>query len=105
MPILASAIVRESESYRANRAAHLALIDEFRTLEAKVRETSNRAEKKFRSRGQLLPRERVSLVLDRDMPYLELSTLCGLGMNEDDGTDNVYGGGSIAGIGFISGVR
>ena len=57
MPILASAIVRESESYRANRAAHLALIDEFRTLEAKVRETSNRAEKKFRSRGQLLPRE------------------------------------------------
>ena len=70
-----------------------------------MRETSNRAEKKFRSRAHCLPRERVSLVLDRDMPYLELSTLCGLGMNKDDGTDNVYGGGSIAGIGFISGVR
>jgi geranyl-CoA carboxylase beta subunit len=105
MPILQSTIVKESETYRANRAAHLALIDEFRALEAKVRETSNRAEKKFRSRGQLPPRERLSLVLDRDMPYLELSTLCGLGMNEDDGTENVYGGGSIAGIGFISGVR
>src|SRR5436305_14019862 len=105
MPALASAIVKESEAYRGNRAAHLPLTEESRALEAKVRETSNRAEKKFRSRGQLLPRERVSLVLDRDMPYLEISTLCGLGMNEDDGTDNVYGGGSVAGIGFISGLR
>src|SRR4051794_38649844 len=98
MPILPSAIVKVGDAFRANCAAHLALIQEFRALEAKVRETSNRAEKKFRSRGQLLPRERVSFVLDRDMPYVEISTLCGLGMNEDDGTDNVYGGGSIAGI-------
>ena len=44
-------------------------------------------------------------MLDRDAPFLELSTLCGLGMHEDDGKDNVYGGGSIIGIGMISGVR
>ncbi len=44
-------------------------------------------------------------LLDRDSPFLELSTLCGLGMHEDDGVDNVYGGGLIAGIGFVAGVR
>ena len=60
---------------------------------------------KFRQRGQLPPRERVNLLLDRDAPFLELSTLCGLGMHEDDGKDNVYGGGSIVGIGMISGAR
>ena len=51
------------------------------------------------------PRERVNLLLDRDAPFLELSTLCGLGMHEDDGKENVYGGGSIVGIGMISGAR
>ena len=44
-------------------------------------------------------------LLDRDSPFLELSTLCGLGMHEDNGVDNVYGGGLIAGIGFVAGVR
>ena len=44
-------------------------------------------------------------MLDRDAPFLELSTLCGLGMHEDDGKENVYGGGSIVGIGMISGAR
>ena len=32
MPSLASMIVKESDAYRANRAAHLALIEEFRAL-------------------------------------------------------------------------
>ncbi|SDR48052.1 geranyl-CoA carboxylase beta subunit [Rhizobiales bacterium GAS113] len=105
MPAIKSAIIIDSDAFRANREAHLKLIDEFRALEAKVRESSARAERKFRERGQLLPRERVNLVLDRGQPFLELSTLCGLGMHEDDGADNVYGGGSIAGIGFISGTR
>ncbi len=59
----------------------------------------------FRARGQLPPRERVNLLLDRDSPFLELSSLCGLGMHEDDGADNVFGGGSIIGIGMVSGAR
>ncbi len=51
------------------------------------------------------PRERVNWLLDRDSPFLELSSLCGLGMHEDDGIDNVFGGGSIVGIGLVSGAR
>lgn len=91
--------------FAEHRAAHLALIDEFRGLEAQVRAVSARASAKFEKRGQLLPRDRVAMLVDRDAPFLELSTLAGLGLHEDDGAQNVFGGGSIAGIGLVSGVR
>ena len=74
-------------------------------MEQKVCEVSARADGKFRQRGQLPPRERVNRLLDRDLPFLELSSLCGLGMHEDDGVDNVFGGGSIVGMGWKSGAR
>jgi len=105
MPALRSNVIVDSEAYRANRDAHLRLIAEFRALEEKVREASHRSDAKFRQRGQLQPRERINLLLDRDAPFLQISSLCGLGMHEDDGKDNVYGGGSITGIGMISGAR
>ena len=105
MPALGSNLVANSAEAKANKAAHLALIDEIRALEAKVVELSARPVERFRKRKQLLPRERVSLLLDRGTDFLELSTLCGIGMHEDDGVDSVYGAGVIAGIGFVSGVR
>jgi len=105
MPAIASKVIVESDDFRANRIAHLELIAEFRSLERKVREASARADAKFRQRGQLPPRDRVNLLLDRDSPFLELSSLCGLGMHDDDGVDDVFGGGLIAGIGFVSGAR
>jgi geranyl-CoA carboxylase beta subunit len=105
MPAIRSNVIVESDDFRTNRAAHLELIAEFRALERKVCEVSARSDAKFRARGQLPPRERVNLILDRDSPFLELSSLCGLGMHEDDGVDNVFGGGSIIGIGEISGAR
>ena len=105
MAIIESMAIPESEAFRRNRAAHLDLIGTFRTLEAKVLAASARAGPKFAKRGQLLPRDRVALLLDRDAPFLELSTLAGIGMHDDDGLENVYGGGAIAGIGFVSGIR
>ena len=105
MPAIASNVIVDSDAFRANRIAHLELIAGFRALERKVCEASSRADDKFRARGQLPPRERMNWLLDRDSPFLELSSLCGLGMHEDDGVANVYGGGLIAGIGFVSGVR
>src|SRR5216684_2487617 len=105
MPAIDSRIDPASESFRANRAAMLALIDGFRALEEQVRKTSNAKKDQFAKRGQLLPRERVALLLDRGSPFLELSTLAGLGMHDDDGKENVLGGGVIDGIGYVSGVR
>src|SRR5450432_47967 len=63
MPAMRSNVIVDSEPFRANRAAHLELIAEFRALEAKVREASGRSDAKFRQRGQLPPRERVNLLL------------------------------------------
>lgn len=105
MAILESMAISDSEAFRHNRSAHLHLLDNLRSLEGKVHAASARSGPKFAKRKQLLPRDRVALLLDRDTPFLELSTLAGLGMHEDDGSENVYGGGIIAGIGFVSGVR
>src|ERR1700680_1915735 len=105
MAALESRVDTASDGFRANRAAMLALVDEFRALEDQVRRTSNAKKDQFAKRGQLLPRERVALLLDRGSPFLELSTLAGLGMHDDDGTENPLGGGVIDGIGYVSGVR
>ena len=105
MPVLRSSVIVESDDFRANRSDHLRLISGFRAIEGKVREASGRTDAKFRARGQLPPRDRLNLLLDRDSPFLELSSLAGLGMHEDDGAENVFGGGIIAGIGTVSGAR
>src|SRR5258706_7031987 len=105
MPPLVSQLIRESDAFQRNRDAHLDLIARFRRLEDKVRETSGRSAAKFHKRGQLLPRERLDLLLDRDTPFLELSTLAGLGCHEDDGEEEVFGGGNIICIGMGSGAR
>ncbi len=105
MPVFETKIDPKSEAYAANRAAHRKLIEDFRALERKIVETSNRAKKKFEERGQIVPRDRLSLILDRGAPFLEISTLCGYKMHDDDGDFNIAGGGGISGIGFVSGVR
>ncbi len=105
MSVIRSSIDPASPTFAANRTAMLALIGQFRALEEQVRRTSNAKKDQFVKRGQLLPRERVALLLDRGSPFLELSTLAGLGMHDDDGKENVLGGGVIDGIGYVAGVR
>jgi geranyl-CoA carboxylase beta subunit len=105
MPVFQSEINVKSESFANNRAGHLKLIEEFRALERKIVDTSGRARAKFEKRGQLLPRDRLALILDRGAPFLEISTLCGYKMHDDDGDANISGGGGICGVGFIAGAR
>ena len=105
MPIIESRIDPQSEGFRANREQMLALIGEFRALEQKVRDASNARRERFRARKQLLPRQRVALLLDPGAPWLELSTLAGFRMHDDDGDAGIQGGGGIAGIGYVSGIR
>ena len=105
MPIIESTIDSGSASYLANREQMLALIAQFRVLEQQVRDASNAKLELFRQRGQLLPRERVALLLDRGAPWLELSTLAGYRMHDDIGTAPTQAGGGIAGIGYVLGVR
>ena len=104
MPIIESQVDRSGEDYRKNRERMLAAIQEFREAEASVQATSDKSRDRFAKRKQLMPRERIALLLDRGAPFLELMPLAGYRMHDDkDGSS--AGGGSVAGIGYVEGVR
>ncbi|MBL8487005.1 MAG: acyl-CoA carboxylase subunit beta, partial [Rhodocyclaceae bacterium] len=105
MPRLQSSFDPGTETARANREAWLRLIAGFRAVEARTRAASERARPIFDKRGQLLPRERVARVLDPGSPFLELSTLAGWCQDNPDPEKTLPGGGLVAGIGYVSGVR
>ncbi len=105
MPVVSSDIDPNDPLFVERRAQMLELVAGFRDLEAKVRAHSASKAAKFQKRGQLLPRERVARLLDRGTPFLELSTLAGYRMHDDDGKRNIAGGGSVVGIGFVHGRR
>jgi len=105
MPVLSSTIDTRSEAFAERRAQMLALVEQFRELEGKVRAHSAESKGKYDKRGQLLPRERVDRLLDRGSPFLELSTLAGYKMHDDDGKRSIAGGSCIIGIGFVMGRR
>ena len=103
MPALHSSIVTQTEAYAENREHLLALIDELRVIEARTEAASAKSAPRFAKRGQLLPRERLGLLLDAGAPFLALSSLAGFLLDVDDPAKSVPGGGCIAGIGSISG--
>lgn len=105
MPTLHSNLDTRSDAYQHNRAQMLALVEGFRALESAVRAHGETSRAKFEKRGQLTPRERVHRLLDPGSPFLELSTLAGYKMHDDNGRKDTLGGGNITGIGFVSGVR
>ncbi|MDN5939430.1 MAG: acyl-CoA carboxylase subunit beta, partial [Salinisphaera sp.] len=104
MPIIESKVDRNSQAYAANREGMLACIDKFRAVEAKVRTSEQSKRKRYQDRGQILPRDRVNLLLDHGSPFLEISTLCGY-KHHDDKDGSLAGGNTIIGIGYIAGVR
>lgn len=105
MPALRTALNTKSEAFRTAVARMTERLEQVRALEKLARDGSAEKRDKFDKRGQLLPRERVARLLDRDSPFLEISTLAGLGMHDDDGKKSVLGGGTIIGIGHVAGKR
>ena len=105
MPALESRLLPTSESFQAQRAAMLHLVDRLRELEARAAAASAKAKPLFDKRHQLLPRERLARLLDPGSPWLELSSMSGWLVDQPDPEKCVPGGGVIAGIGTISGTR
>ena len=105
MTALGTRLDPASAAFGANAARMQERLAEVRRLEALVVAESASKRERFEQRGQLLPRERVARLVDRGSEFLELSTLAGLGMHDDDGRKSVMGGGSIVGIGVVAGKR
>jgi len=105
MPAYASTWNAQSEIARRRRDAMLERISQLRALEERSAAASAKSRAVFDKRGQLLPRERVALLLDPGTPYLPLCSLAGYLQDNKDPVASVPGGGMIAGIGFVSGVR
>lgn len=104
MATLESEIDVYGEAFAANSAFMQTAIDEFRAIEEKVIEKELASTEKFKQRGKLLPRERLNRLLDAGSPFLEVMALAGYKMHDDkDGSG--AGGGIIAGIGYVEGVR
>jgi len=100
MPKLATQLDPRSESFLANAAVNRALVDELRARSAQAA-MGGPAESRERhvGRGKLLPRERVTRLLDPGSPFLEIGQLAALGVYGDEAP----AAGLIAGVGRVSG--
>ncbi len=100
MARIASQVDTNADEFRANRAAMAALVQELhqRRLEAAAG-GPQRLRERHLERGKMLPRDRVTRLIDPGSPFLELSPLAACGMYDDA----IHGAGLITGIGRVSG--
>src|SRR5271169_3714435 len=97
---ISTTATRDGETYRANRATQLAVLDELgKQLELAIAGGGERYQQRHRDRGRLLARERIELLLDPDSPFLELSSLAAWG------TEFTVGASVVTGVGVVSGVE
>lgn len=100
MQVLATKVNPRSPEYQTNRNAMLAKLAEFEDLVDQARMGGgDKYIERHRQRGKLLARERIELLVDRDSPFLELSSLAAWG------TDKPLGANVITGIGVVNGVE
>ena len=97
--VLGSALDTRGETYRTNRTASLAVLDQLEEQLDLVRAGGGeRYAARHRERGRMLVRERVELLLDRDSAFLELSSLAAWGTQFTVGASIVIGIGVVAGV-------
>ncbi len=100
MPVLESKLDTRSEGFKQNRSDMMEMLATLDDLYAEAAEGGGEeAIARLRSRDKMPIRERISLVLDKDSPFLEISPLAAW-----RSPFNV-GSGFVVGIGVISGVE
>jgi 3-methylcrotonyl-CoA carboxylase beta subunit len=100
MPALTSSLDPRSQDFLDNVVYHRSLVEELDVRLAKAAEGGGeKARGKHTERGKLLPRERITALLDPGSPFLELSPLAAEGMY--DGAAPAAG--IVTGIGRVHG--
>ncbi|KAJ5609665.1 methylcrotonoyl-CoA carboxylase beta chain [Penicillium herquei] len=103
LSVLPTAVDTSSSEYRENSQQMQDILDQMNSLHAKIsRGGSDKAREKHIARGKMLPRDRVSALIDPGTSFLELSPLAGHGVYEGE---DVPAGGIITGIGTVEGVN
>lgn len=100
MAVIESTLSLNSDQAKANRAAHLSAIKETEAAAyASLAGGGERARERHCSRGKMLPRERITNLLDPGSPFLEIGLFAAHGLY--DGASPCAG--IIAGIGRVCG--
>ena len=100
LAILGSSVETGSAEFRGNAARMRALVEELQMRRTQAALGGpQRARERHVARGKLLPRERVTNLIDPGSPFLELSPLAANGMYDDA----IHGAGLITGIGRVEG--
>ncbi len=100
MTVLDSKLNTRSPEFRAAAEAMSGLVADLKDKIAKIGAGGGEdARAKHLARGKLLPRDRVTLLLDPGTPFLELSQLAAFGMYNDEAPS----AGIITGVGRVSG--
>jgi len=100
-----STVAANSTAFTTARDHMLGQLSRLRALEQRTRDASAAAAARFERRGQLLPRDRLALLLDTGAPFLEFSTLAAFRLDTPGADKSVPGGGVITGIGCVAGTR
>ena len=102
MPLIKTKVDTSAEDFEQNAAVNRALVAELKEIEQHILTGgSERAREKHVARGKLLPRDRISALLDEDAGFLELGRMAAYEVYGDD----VPAAGIITGIGRVSGVE
>ncbi|MCW5759626.1 MAG: methylcrotonoyl-CoA carboxylase [Phenylobacterium sp.] len=100
MRVLKTTVDAGAAAYAANRAVNLGLADELRVRAGQAAlGGSAQSRERHAARGKLLPRDRVTRLLDAGAPFLEVGQLAAFGMYGDEAP----GAGVITGVGRVSG--
>ncbi|MBN2663632.1 MAG: acyl-CoA carboxylase subunit beta, partial [Bacteroidales bacterium] len=90
----------KSEDFQKNKEEFQKLVNK---LHIRIKDVKNGRDKKaiakHKERGKLLVRERINLLIDKNTPFLELSTLAAYGIKEN----SFPAAGIITGIGTVHG--
>ena len=106
MPILQTQLNARSADFRANVAAMDEVVADLRATVARIAHGGpESARQKHLARGKLLPRERVSALIDPGSSFLELSQLAAYGMYGEATPFEVPAASLITGIGRVNAVE
>lgn len=105
MSVYESKLNINSESFATNRQDQLKNIQLLNTFRERTTAASEKRRARFEERGQLTPRDRLAILLDPGMPFLELYNVAGYGVDDPNPDTSLIGSSTIGGIGFVNGVR